>query len=264
MRSGIQIMPHELHGWVLSVYPDEDEGAVIWLLGEDGQRHRLTEPFKTTFYINGEINHLRAIAKHLQQQKKPPQVALGRRQELYKGLLDVLVIQTDTPIAQEQLFYKMQKAFQNVYYYDAKIPFPIRYGAARGIFPMSKCQVQVNDEQVIQSIHVLDSRWDIEYHLPPLRVLRVEPDMDPHHAPPKVLQLHFGEEHEQIHLDDPGEMLRQLQTRLDHYDPDMILARWGGFMVVSILNYRSRKTSLCFQPQPGQEEKALHYPGDDL
>ena len=30
-------MPHRLNGWLLSVYPDEVDGAVLWLLGEDGK-----------------------------------------------------------------------------------------------------------------------------------------------------------------------------------------------------------------------------------
>jgi hypothetical protein len=46
-------MPVDLSGWLLDVYADAQSGLVVWLLGEDGQRYQLQQPFRTTFYAAG-------------------------------------------------------------------------------------------------------------------------------------------------------------------------------------------------------------------
>ncbi|HKJ27898.1 MAG TPA: DNA polymerase domain-containing protein [Anaerolineales bacterium] len=243
-------MTAELCGWVLAVYPDAVDGAVIWLLGEDGGRYRLTEPFKTTFYIAGEKDHLRGIRAYLSRRKTPPQMTFTQRRELYKGMLDVLAIQTANPIAQEKLFRWMQKTYRRIQYYDAKIPFSIRYGAGRGIFPMAKCRAVVDAQQTIQSIHVLEDRWEVTYDLPPLRALHIAPDNDPHHAVPKALHLQAleGNKEWEFVLEKPARLLRQLQAILNDYDPDVVLARWGDSWLFPYLNEQSEKSGFDFNP----------------
>ena len=73
----------------------------------------------------------------------------------------------------------MKKTLKWVRYFDAEIPFPIRYGVARKVFPMAQCRVQVSDQGQILEVEALDSPWDTVYDLPPLRALAIEPDADP-------------------------------------------------------------------------------------
>ena len=40
------------YGWLLDVYPGRG-GAVVWLLGEDGERHGLWAPFPVSFFAAG-------------------------------------------------------------------------------------------------------------------------------------------------------------------------------------------------------------------
>ena len=67
--------PPELKGWLLSVYPDEVDGAVVWILGDDGKRYRLSQPFPTTFYLSGEQRKIRGIRDDLQKLDPPPKTA---------------------------------------------------------------------------------------------------------------------------------------------------------------------------------------------
>ena len=115
-------MRHELTGWLLSIYADEIDGAVIWLLGEDGKRYRLTQPFATIFYVSGDEERLENIRDDLQGRDSPPRIIFLTRQDLYKGMLPVLRIQVDNPIAQQKLFQHMRKSFKWVHYFDAEIP----------------------------------------------------------------------------------------------------------------------------------------------
>jgi len=247
-------MLRERSGWLLSVYPDEIDGAVLWLLGDDGVRHRLIQPFKTTFYISGEGRRLRAIRKDLQNHKSPPKTALLTRQDLYQGMLPVLMIQVDNPIAQEKLFYRMKKTYKWVRYFDAKIPFPIRYGVAKKVFPMARCRVQVNDQNQILKIETIDSPWDTVYDLPPLRVLAIEPNTDPQHAPPTHLNIKYDDVLVTPSLFDELKLLRTLQRVLDEYDPDVIFARWGDSWLFPHLFKSAKQHGIDFNPSRDQRQ----------
>ena len=248
-------MRHELTGWLLSVYADEIDGAVIWLLREDGKRYRLTQPFETIFYVSGDEERLMNIRDDLQQRDFPPKVTFLTRRDLYKGMLPVLGIQVDNPIAQQKLFQHMRKTFKWVLYFDAEIPFPIRYGVAKKVFPMTRCHVQIDDQYQILEIEVLDSPWDIVYELPPLRSLMIEPDADPHHAAPIRLDVQYGEMLTTLSLSDELELLRQLQRILDEYDPDVIFARWGDGWLFPFLIESARRQEIAFNPSRDARQK---------
>ena len=241
-------MRHELTGWLLSIYADEIDGAVIWFLGEDGKRFRLTQPFATIFYVSGDEARLRNIRDDLQGRDSPPRIIFLTRQDLYKGMLPVLRIQVDNPIAQQKLFQHMRKSFKWVHYFDAEIPFPIRYGVAKKVFPMARCHVQIDDQNQILEIEALDSPWDIVYDLPPLHSLMIEPDADPHHAAPTRLEVQYNEILTTLSLSDESELLKGLQRILDEYDPDVVFARWGDGWLFPFLIESARRQEIEFNP----------------
>jgi len=239
-------MPHELNGWLLSVHADEIDGAVIWLLGKDEERYRLTQSFETTFYVSGEETRLEDIQADLQRNCTPPKVNFLLRQDLYQGMLSVLEIRVENPIAQQRLFYHMKRNFKWIRYFDAKIPFPIRYGVAKKVFPMARCHVQVDSQNQILEIEALDCPWDTLYDLPPLRTLTIEPDADPHHAALTCLHIQYDDAQITLSLSDETELLKGLGHILDEYDPDVIFARWGDGWLFPFVIESARKHKMDF------------------
>jgi DNA polymerase-2 len=248
-------MRHELTGWLLSIYADEIDGAVIWLLGEDGKRYRLTQPFATIFYVSGDEERLENIRDDLQQRDFPPKMTFLTRRDLYKGMLPLLAIQVDNPITQQKLFQHMKKRFNWVHYFDAEIPFSIRYGVAKKIFPMACCHVQIDDRNQTLEIEALDSPWDTVFGLPPLRSLMIEPDADPHHANPTRLDIQYGEMLTSLSLSNGPELLKQLQHILDEYDPDVIFARWGDGWLFPFLIESARRQEIDFNPSRDAQQR---------
>ena len=241
-------LPPELKGWLLSVYPDEVDGAVVWILGDDGKRHRLSQPFPTTFYLSGEQRKLRGIRDDLHKLDPPPKTAFVSKQDLYQGMLPVLMIQTDNPVAQERLFARMQRLYKRVRYFDAKIPFPIRYSVARKVFPMARCAVQADENHRLLDMHALDSPWDTIYEMPPFRVLVIEPDHNPQHAQPVCLQIKCGDMHTSFDLADHRALLADMQHMLDAFDPDVIFARWGDSWLFPLLFETAQTLDVAFNP----------------
>ncbi len=248
-------MQRELNGWILSVYADEIDGAVVWLLGDNGKRYRLTQPFETTFYVSGDSIRLKDIRDDLRRRRSPPKMILMTRQDLYQGMLPVLAIRVGNPVAQQRLFYRMKKNFKWIRYFDAKIPFPIRYGVARKIFPMACCRAQVDDQNQILKIAALDSPWDMVYDLPPLRTLAIEPDTDPSHATPTCLHVRYEDVLITLNLSDEPELLIGLQRILDEYDPDVIFARWGDGWLFPFLIESAKRHKIDFNPSRDVRQK---------
>jgi len=237
-----------LNGWVLSVYPDEVDGAVIWLLGEDGRRYRLTHAFETVFYLSGERPRLEGVRLFLAGLGEGIKTAYTRRRDLYKGELEVLEVRVGNPVLQQRLFYRLHKRFNWVDFYDAKIPFPMRYGVAKDIFPMARCAARVDQNLEVIEIQTLDDPWDLEYELPPLRTLVIEPDADPGLSSPACLTIHYGDTVRELPTADAYGLLETLQTILDQYDPDVIFARYGDSWVFPYLLAAAEKYGFDFNP----------------
>ena len=60
-----------LTGLLLDLYAHPQDGMVLWVLGEDGKRHRLRQAFPITFYAAGPDARLRALWRWLRDQPVP-------------------------------------------------------------------------------------------------------------------------------------------------------------------------------------------------
>ena len=250
-------MPRELTGWLFSVYPDRRDGAVLWLIVEDGQRLRLRYPFKTSFYLAArDISRLQGVQHYLAAWRNPPETCLTTKRDLFKGNRKVLEIRASDPVTQEQIFFHLQKRFKALQFYNAKIPFSVRFGGETGSFPMAKCHLVLHGAMV-ESLHVLDSPWEITYDLPPLRELIIEPDTDPTYAPPGLVTLRGGENIWQLETQDEPAFLQGVSEVFDTFDPDVILAAYGDKWLFPTLARIAEKYQLDFNPNRDSERQAL-------
>ena len=217
LKSYIPVMSHEIIGWLFSVYPDQEEGAVVWIISDDGVRYRLSYPYPTSFYLAArDISRLQEVSKYLSGWRNPPEMQFKTKKDLFKGRLQVLEIQSRDPITQQNVFYNIQKRFKYLQFYNAKIPFSVRFGGETGSFPMAKCRLTVN-EKTITGMEVLDSPWNISYDLPQMRELIIEPDSDPTYAEPKYITLKTGESTRRLKTSDDRSLLLGFVEIMDSY-----------------------------------------------
>ncbi|MCC7129581.1 MAG: hypothetical protein IT297_04200, partial [Anaerolineae bacterium] len=73
---------NELRGWLLDIYPEAQVGAALWLIGEDGQRYHLRQPFPVTFYAAGRASTLRRLWRYLQSHPAQPVLKREERQDI--------------------------------------------------------------------------------------------------------------------------------------------------------------------------------------
>ncbi|MBP7044658.1 MAG: hypothetical protein KBE23_18030 [Chloroflexi bacterium] len=224
-----------MRGWLLDVYPDGQVGVVLWLLGEDGRRHRCHQPFPITFYAAGPFPRLRAAWRYLRAQ--PTAVHLSRtvRRDLFTGDVEVLAAEVTHPAEQPRLLQKLLRRFPDLDYYDADVPLALRFGVAYDVFPLAYCEVDVDENGRLHTIHPLESRWALEPTPPPLRTLAITPNCDPAHAPPTHLHIRHARGKHYLPIRPYRLLLIQLQAMLYRYDPDILLTGWGDTWLFPLL-----------------------------
>jgi len=235
---------HEHTGWFLDVYPHPESGIVLWLLGDDGVRHRLRQAFPVTFYAAGSNERLRALWGYLRDQ--PIQVHLYRtqRRDLFTGMTTVLAAQAQQPAAQPGLFRQVARLFPDLNFYDADLQLSLRYAAATGAFPLARCKVSADEDNNILNLAILDSQWELDPQPPPLQAMTLEPEVDPFHAKPKQLLVHATKGSTTLDLEPNWLFLKTLRHLLKCYDPDLVLTAHGDTWLFPLLLKLSEKENV--------------------
>ena len=245
----------ERTGWLLDLYAGLRDGVVLWLLGEDGVRYCLWQPFPITFYAAGAPAHLRALWAYLSAQPIPVSLARTRRRDLFRRQpRTVLAVEVARPADQPILFQQVSRRFPELHYYDADLPISLRYAAAHDVFPLARCRVAVDEAGRVRGTTPLDSRWDLDPLSPPLRVLHLSPDCEPFHAPPRYVHARLercnpaGDSSPparparyRLPLEPARPLLVGLGAILRRYDPDLLLTDWGDTWLLPHLLQLSRR-----------------------
>jgi len=240
-----------LTGWLLDVYPDPASGeVVVWILGEDGQRRRLRQAFPVTFYAAGPALRLRQLWRSLQaltHQTPPFPLQLSRqdRFDLFVGRdQPVLAVQVGRPDDQSLLFRRVSEAFPDLTFYDADISLALRYAVATGAFPLARCRCRVDGDRLL-ALETLDSPWDVDVEPPPLRILTLEPDVDPARASPQSLRACCERQEYRLPLRPERPLLINLRAILERHDPDLLLTAWGDTWLLPHLLEISKSQGLA-------------------
>ena len=226
----------EIKGWLLDLYADTQPGVVLWLVGEDGQRHRLTQDFPITFYAAGESSRLRQLWRFLQAQPEKMELKRSEQHDIFSPHpVEVLEATLPHAAAQPFLFQRVAREFPELAYYNADLPLTTRHAAIYDTFPLVSCQAQVDEAGRVQALKVLDTPWELDPPAPPLRLLALEPDVDPSHATPTSLYVRSMSVSYHFSLEHPRPLLLNLRAILERQDPDVLLTAWGDTWLLPYL-----------------------------
>lgn len=252
---------NELTGWLFDLFADPQGGVVLWLLGDDGKRHRLRQSFPVTFYAAGPAARLRALWRFLRAQPFPITLTRCQRRDLFQQApIDVLAVEVAQPIIQPRLFHQVVQNFPDLTYYDADVPLTLRYAAVHDVFPLARCRLLVAEQDQVGEISALDSPWDLDPLPAPLRTLSIEPNCDPARTAPTHLTLRCDRHEYRLPLKPVRPLLIGLRAILIRHDPDLLLTSWGDTWLLPYLLSLCRRTglSLPLNREPGMAP--LHRP----
>src|SRR5271157_2054160 len=235
----------ELTGWLLDLFDEPGGGVVLWLLGEDGRRHRLHQDFPVTFYAAGPAPRLRQLWHCLQRQPLPVSLSRDERRDLFQpDPVTVLAIRVERPADQPPLFQQLAHLFPDLTWYDADLHLSLRYAALHGTFGLARCRAEVAADGRLRDLFVLDSPWDLDPPPAPLRVLTLEPDSDPFHATPTAVSFTYGHNSYRVSLEPRRAFMINLRAVLESYDPDLVLTAWGDTWLLPELLRLAQATGL--------------------
>ncbi len=246
----------ELTGWLLDLFADTQPGIVLWLVGEDGQRHRLTQDFPITFYAAGEPARLRQLWRFLQAQPEKVQLKRTERRDIFAPEpVQVLEATTSQTAAQPYLFQRVAREFPELPYYDADLALTTRHAAIYNTFPLVHCRVEVDEKGRVQALEALDTPWELDPPAVPLRLLAIEPEVDPAHATPKTLYVRSMSVSYRLSLEHPRPLLINLRAILERQDPDVLMTAWGDTWLLPYLIDLSEQwhIPLPLNREPGRE-----------
>jgi DNA polymerase-2 len=247
-----------LNGWLLDVYEHPEDGIVVWLLGNDGNRYRLRQHFPVTFYASGPFPKLRRLWKYLEECETPLTLARVQRRDLFSGMVEVLAASVPKPAQFQNVFYQVKRIFPDLTWYDVDIPTAMRYAAASNVFPMAKIQVEKDEDNWIHGISLCDSPWELDPVLPPIKILRIRPNTDPFHTPPEYILIQLGKKVLHLPLHPIDRFLIQLASIFKRYDPDLILSQYGDtWLFPLITRYCEENKVRFFNPNRDLECQVL-------
>ncbi|HSB89104.1 MAG TPA: DNA polymerase domain-containing protein [Anaerolineales bacterium] len=172
-----------LSAWLFDVYPDAD-GMRLWLLDGDGRMHSLHDTFTPCLYARGPLDDLRAVARMLRARRAPVTLRRTERRDLFLDRqVEVLEIGVRLPALLATVLRWAAEFRPYLTYYDADIPLPQRYVLARGVFPLAACDVEYDPPTSaapgrLRAIRTVDSPWEVDYRLPPFRVMTMRLSQD--------------------------------------------------------------------------------------
>jgi DNA polymerase-2 len=246
---------NEYTGWILDIYSHPKQGVVLWLLCDDGKRRCLHQDFSVTFYAAGPSHRLRDLWLFLDKQLQNIKLARTERRDLFAGSTVVLAAILDTPSTLPFLFQRLTKLFPDLTFYDADLHVALHHAAMYGTFPLARCHVVIDGQNTIHRINVLDSRWDIDPEKPPLRVLTLEPDVDPFHSDPEKILVRSSKSSMSLDLEKETATLGFLGYLLKRDDPDLIITTHGDTWLLPLFLRISEEQNhpLPFNRDPKRE-----------
>ncbi|MBI5295612.1 MAG: hypothetical protein HY869_09065 [Chloroflexi bacterium] len=225
----------EYTGWLLDLYPHPERGLALWLLCDDGRRRCVYQNFPVTFYAAGPSARLRALWMHLQAQPLRMQLARAERRDLFCGETVVLSARLEDPAALTALYPRLVEAFPDLTFYDADLHIALRHSAEYGTFPLARMGVSVDEQERVQELAVLDSRWELDPEPPPFRILTLEPEVDPFHAKPRHLLIHSARGTASLDLEGNPSLLPVLSLMIKEHDPDLLITSRGDTWLFPLL-----------------------------
>ncbi len=170
----------------------------------------------------------------------------------------MLAIKVQNPDQQPKLFFQMAAAFPDLTYYDADLVITLRHAAIYHSFPLARLRATVNEHNCIQELEVIDLPWDIDPEKPPLRVMKIAPDCDPHRQTPQWLEVSAGRREYRFSLEPIRPLLISLSSLIRRYDPDLLLTAWGDTWLLPFLLEQSEKLGIPLPLNRDERQTVIH------
>src|SRR5512147_2998646 len=169
----LMALSHHLTGWLLDTYPVY-VGMAVWLLADNGVRHRLIDPYTPAFYLAGSHTDLTHATHLLTRRHIAHRSHMVPRRELWDAeTIPVCEVAIVHPTQFHDAVMLVMKSLPCLRFDQADVALPQLYFYDRRLFPFCRCEADVTGDAIIRAIHACDSPWETDYRLPPLSIMEL-------------------------------------------------------------------------------------------
>ena len=252
----------------------------LWLIPQNGSPTRLRlidRSFAPCFYVRGPEPRLRHLGRMLAARARVTCV-LTEREDIWEGE-NILVLQVAVhhPTQFAALVRFVHHNAPGLRLYNSDLMLAPLYCWEKGVFPLAKVEVEVGEGSpeipgqaalplrgspsadglpyqrqetaqravsTVRAIECRDDEWEIDYELPPLRVMQVRLEglaqVDPKHGRRGAVEVAVDGDWRV--LDDTDEPVAVgFERLLRAHDPDLIVSEWGDSTLFPGLLRQARK-----------------------
>lgn len=235
---------NQISGWIFDVYAD-DQGMVVWVVDTEGVAHLLRDTLAPSFFVFGSQADLHEVCVMLSAAHLPVRLRRAERHDLFlRRDLTLLEVQVLRPLLFTSIFARARAFRPALTYYNADLSPAQFYYFEKSLFPLAYCEMQTNAAGWLTDLEVKDSRWDLEYRLPPLRTLSMRltgQSANPNHGFRGELEIQTEDRVCVLNADDPRDLLLTLNSLLQKYDPDLLVSEYGDSFILPQLIQLSKR-----------------------
>jgi DNA polymerase-2 len=233
-----------LTGWLFDVYAQGD-GVSVWLIDDDGVAHHLRDHLRPSFFVGGSVAELRRVCEWITRAHLPARLTRAERYDVFAHRnLVVLQVQVQIPGQFSTIVQRIASTFPALDFYNADISIAQFYFFEHNLFPLAYCDVLVDDARAIVEITTDDSRWALEYRIPPLRGMFIQLEggaLNPNHGHRAPLEITYDDRTYVIEHHDRRAVIERVRDYLLRFDPDVIVSRWGDSFILPQLFDEARR-----------------------
>ena len=243
-----------LTGWLFDFQPGNDDEGSIWIIEDPGKsseplnlgrRLQLKLPVQKVFYASGQAEQLRSLWGFYKSSDIP--IELSRSEQTVLGRSEpatLLGVKTAHGNWRADLFVPAFRDYPNLDFFNIDVPAYLHCAALYGALPLSKVKVRATRQGVVKSLQVVQPDVQGTASLPDLRVMVIEPDVNPARRAPRYLRVEIGREAFAFALQPERSLLIQLAALLRKHDPDLILTAWGDTWLLPYLISLSQRIGI--------------------
>ncbi len=208
-----------MRGWITDCYPsDDDQGVVVWIRTAEGHI-RVQRPLRPSFLVAGD--DLKTLSRDIE--------GCGAKASMQKARTRLAGPSEDVLRVSVEGFQQMARlartvdrwgSYRDYELYNVDLTPSQRFMLPRGLFPLGLVEADAG-------LRSLDSPLRLNYPLPPLRTMTIDPVISrPFDPRPDDVLKGIRVDGTLLEGDEEG-MLRELSDMVDEEDPDIILIQRG-------------------------------------
>jgi DNA polymerase elongation subunit (family B) len=247
MQSGNTAHPKRVKGWLFDVYPSDFGEIAVWIIGEGGERIRLTDKFQPKIYVSGKQEDIERLASQFYSSQAIASWSFANKYshptDIEKSKVLEIILKDCRRTSSFTRSILKKSDYLQYKVHNCDLHGDRDYLFSHNLFPLAFIEVEAEKTELKYAL--LDSVESTDYTVPPLQITKLEVGIakkgkivsfkDP------IAQMLVTQASNQISIDsgEEADKLLQLVSTIEKLDPDILLTVGGDSYLFPYLIHRA-------------------------